>query len=109
MMFDKKVFNIAFIDAVFDDEREKMVNELEKIPGVHDATPDLDPERNFHGISIRVNKNMDLSDILEVIRKSGLKIRDINTKEPTLEEAFMAITGQQQDQPPEPRSYRGRS
>lgn len=98
MMFDEKVFEITFIDAIFNDEHEKMVTELEKITGVHGATPDVDLEGNFIGISIRVNKDMDLSDILDVIMKRGLKIKVINTKEPTLEDAFMAITGQLKEQ-----------
>jgi ABC-2 type transport system ATP-binding protein len=98
MMFDEKVFEITFIDAIYSEEHENMINELEKMPGVHGATPDIDPERNFIGISIRVNKDMDLSDILDVIMKRGLKIRIINTKEPTLEDAFMAITGQLKEQ-----------
>jgi len=92
-MFDEKVFEVTFIDAIYGDEHERMVDELEKMPGVHGVTPDVDPERNFIGISIRVNKSMDLSDILDVITKTGLKIRMINTEEPTLEDAFMAITG----------------
>jgi len=105
MMFDEKVFNITFIDAIFDDMQVRTVNELEEMPGVHGVTPEVDPKRNFHGISIRVNKNMDLSSILEVIMKSGLKIRIINTKEPTLEDAFMAITGQQHEQTGEFRGF----
>lgn len=92
-MFDEKVFKVAFIDAIYNDDHEKMVDELEEMPGVHGATPEIDPERNFVGISIRVNKSMDLSNILDVITKRGLKIRTINTEEPTLEDAFMAITG----------------
>jgi ABC-2 type transport system ATP-binding protein len=106
MMFDEKVFVITFIDAVFNDEHVKMVNELEEMDGVHGATPEVDPERNFHEISIRVDKNMDLGSILEVIMKSGLKIRMINTKEPTLEDAFMAITGEHTEYPGEFRGYR---
>lgn len=61
-------------------------------------TPDVDPEGNFNGISIRVNKNMDLSGILDAIMKRRLNIKEINTKEPTLEEAFMAITKQRKEQ-----------
>lgn len=92
-MFDEKVFEVTFIDAAYNDEHEKIVDELEKMPGVHGVTPEVDPEGNFIGISIRVSKSMDLSDILDVITKRGLKIRMINTEEPTLEDAFMTITG----------------
>jgi hypothetical protein len=36
---------------------------------------------------------MDLSDVMEVLLENDLSIRAINTKEPTLEDAFIAITG----------------
>ncbi|MBI4284025.1 MAG: ABC transporter ATP-binding protein [Chloroflexi bacterium] len=94
-ILDEKVFNITFSDAVFnDDHEEKLLNVLESIPGVHGATPDVDKERNFQGLSLRVDKDIDLSSILEVILRNGLKIGNINTTEPSLEDAFMAITGQ---------------
>jgi len=68
------------------------LTELEAIAGVRGATPDIDRERNFRGMSIRVDKDINLSGILEVIMKNGLKIGSINTVEPSLEDAFMAIT-----------------
>jgi ABC-2 type transport system ATP-binding protein len=94
---EERVFNITFIDAIFSNEHEKMLNELEEMSGVHGATPEVDLEKNFHGISIRVNKDMDLSSILQVVLKNGLKIRKIDTSEPTLEDAFIAITGHHKD------------
>ncbi len=104
-MLEEKVFNMTFIDATFNGEHTKMMNELEEMHGVHGVTPEIDPEENFHGISIRVDKNMDLCDVLDVIMKRGLRIRMINTKEPTLEEAFMAITRRRGEQPGEPRDF----
>jgi len=106
MMFDEKVFVITFIDAVFNDEHLKMVNDLEQVQGVHGVTPEIDSERSLHEISIRVDKNMDLASILEVVMKSGLRIKTINTKEPTLEDAFMAITRQHTEPQGEFRSPR---
>ncbi|MEM2885799.1 MAG: DUF4162 domain-containing protein [Thermoproteota archaeon] len=94
-MFDEKTFEITFAGAEFDEEHGKMVDELEALPGVHGATPDVDPEMGFRGLSIRVDKDTDLSSILEVVMKSELRIRTVNTKEPSLEDAFMAITGRQ--------------
>ncbi|MBI2850390.1 MAG: ABC transporter ATP-binding protein [Chloroflexi bacterium] len=90
---DEKVFSIAFADGRFDEERgRQMLNALEAIQGVHGATPDVDTARNLRGLSLRVDKDTDLSDILSVIMKNDLKISSINTTEPSLEEAFMAIT-----------------
>ncbi len=92
-IMDEKVFNITFMDSVLtDEESRKMMTALEAITGVRAATPDIDRERNFRGLSLRVDKSIDLSGILEVILKNGLKISRINTTEPSLEDAFMAIT-----------------
>ncbi|MCJ7633479.1 ABC transporter ATP-binding protein, partial [Candidatus Bathyarchaeota archaeon] len=41
IMFEEKVFNFTFIDAIFDNGKTKMMNELEEISGVHAATPDV--------------------------------------------------------------------
>jgi ABC-2 type transport system ATP-binding protein len=108
-MLEEKVFNISFIDAVFNDESAKMVNQLEKVTGIHGVTPQVDAERNFQGLSIRADNDLDISGILEAIIKNGLKIKMINTKEPTLEDAFMAITGRQREQLGEVRTFERRS
>jgi hypothetical protein len=96
-MFDEKVLGITFNGGIFNGEMEKMVNELEEVSGVHGATPDVSSEGVLLGLSIRVDKNIDLSNILEIIMKNGLNIRGINTEEPTLEDAFMAITRKQDE------------
>tara|TARA_B100000315_G_scaffold188712_1_gene178441 strand:+ start:57 stop:1166 length:1110 start_codon:yes stop_codon:yes gene_type:complete len=90
---NEKIFDITFIKAIFGARREKMLKALEKMRGVNKVTPDADTEKNFYGVSIRVNKNADLSGILEIVVKDGLKIGNVNTREPSLEKAFMAITG----------------
>jgi len=91
-IFEEKVFEISFTDVTYNDEWERLVDELEAMAGVHGVTPEVDPEGDFRGISIRVNKNMDINEILEVVMKRGLKMRTVNTIEPTLEEAFIAMT-----------------
>ena len=108
-MLDEKVFNIAFIDAIFSDESLKMVNLLENLTGIHGVTPEVDAEQNLQGLSIRANKDMDITGILELIIERGLKIRMINTKEPTLEDAFIAITRRQPEQSGETKGNPQRS
>ena len=92
MLFDERIVRIAFIDAVFNAKYEKMMDEIQEIYGVHGVTPDISPDGDFKGLSVRVDKNMELSSILGVIMRNGLKIKAINTLEPTLEDAFIAIT-----------------
>lgn len=95
---DEKVFSLSFIDTIFDDEQnQKVLNALETMTGVHGVSPDIDRERNLRSISIRTDKNFDLTGILDIIMKSRLKISSINTTEPSLEDAFMAITRRQTD------------
>ena len=69
-----------------------MLGALEALPGIHGVTPDINRERNLRSLSIRVDKNTDLSSILKVIVENGLKISSLNTAEPSLEDAFMVIT-----------------
>ena len=96
-IFEDNVFKITFIDTDLDEKIEKIVKTVGEIPSVNDIAPEFDSEGKFLGIKLRVNKNMDLSNILEVIMKDGLKIKMISSEEPTLEDAFMVITGQQKE------------
>lgn len=90
---EEKILSLTFIEAVLNGEQcRQMLNALEEMPGVHGATPDTDTQGNLQEISLRVDKGIDLSGILQIIMNHGLKIGSINTTEPSLEDAFMAIT-----------------
>jgi ABC-2 type transport system ATP-binding protein len=95
---DEKVFNITFVDAAYSSDSEKTVDQLEKMTGVYGVTPDIDESRNFRGMSIRVEKDMALSGILEIIMKSGVVIGGIDTQEPTLEDVFTAMTRRRREE-----------
>ncbi len=104
-MLSEKAFNIVFIDAMFSDRVAEMVDRIEKMAGVHGVTPDVDAERTLHGLSIRADNDLDISGILDTVMQCGLKIKMINTKEPTLEDAFMALTGRLHGDLVEGRSF----
>ena len=89
---DEKVIHITFSDAEYESGHEQMVNEIERVAGVHGTTPEIDEHRDLVAISVRADKNLALSAILPIIEKNNLTIRDVHTEEPTLEEAFTAIT-----------------
>jgi ABC-2 type transport system ATP-binding protein len=93
MAAEEKVFNISFIEAVYNDERAKIVSQIEHVEGVHGVTPEVGTDNSFQRISIRTSKDMDISGILDMIITNQLKIGNINSQEPTLEQAFMSITG----------------
>lgn len=91
-MSNEKVVDIAFVDATFTDDCAGLLDKLEKMPGVFGLTPEITEDRQFERLSIRVDKDMVLSDVLQAVMNGGLKIRVVNTEETTLEDAFMAIT-----------------
>jgi ABC-2 type transport system ATP-binding protein len=91
-MSNEKVVDIAFVDATFTDDCIGLLDKLEKMPGVFGLTPEITEDRQFERLSIRVDKDMVLSDVLQAVMNGGLKIRVVNTEEPTLEDAFIAIT-----------------
>jgi ABC-2 type transport system ATP-binding protein len=89
---DEKVINMTVTDTPYSEEQEKMINALEKIPGVFGVTPELDIDRSLVKLVLRVNKDIVLSTILEVIADHRIIISEITTQEPTFEDAFNAIT-----------------
>jgi hypothetical protein len=95
-MLDEKTFNITFQDTVFNKKQRNMLDALHDVSGVYGVTPEIDHEGSLQGISLRIDKNIDLSTIFEVIMRNQLKIRATNTQDPTLEDAFIAILNQSQ-------------
>ncbi len=91
-MADEKVINITLVDTVYSEEQEKVLNTLEKIPGVYGVTPERDVDKRLARLSIRVQKDIILSTILDVLAEYKLRIGGITTQEPTFEDAFTAIT-----------------
>ncbi len=94
LMFDKTTLKIAFTGASSGGSQEKLLNDIKAIPGVNEVTPDISRENGCLGVSVRGDKEMDISSILAVIINSGLKIGAINTEEPSLEDVFMHLTRQ---------------
>jgi ABC-2 type transport system ATP-binding protein len=84
---------VAFVDASFGREQEALLKKLESTEGVHDVSADVDQDNRLHGVTLRVAKDLDLNGVLEPLMVSGLRIRAVSTEEPTLEDAFNAITG----------------
>jgi ABC-2 type transport system ATP-binding protein len=91
-MSDEKVFSITFTAVVLSPAHEEMLNDMERVPGVRAVTPAIDAEKHLLALSVRADKGLTLSALLPPIMKAGVEIGDVDTEEPTLEEAFTAIT-----------------
>jgi len=93
LVIEDRLMRIALSGAMLETAQAALVDSLTKMEGVHDVSTEVNQGKRLHGITLRVAKEMDLSDILRVLSASGLRILSVNTEEPTLEDAFNAITG----------------
>ena len=94
LIIEDRLLKVAFANASFGPGQEKLLKDLEAVGGVHDILAEVDQANRLHGVTIKVAKDMDLTDILHMLAGSGLRVLAVNTEEPTLEDAFNAITGQ---------------
>ena len=94
LVIEDRFFQIVFADALFGEKEAKLVRDLNATDGVHSVSADVNQGKKFSGLALRVEKDMDLSGILRLLVKSDLKIKAVNTEDPTLEDAFNAIINQ---------------
>jgi len=91
LAMEDRYLRIIFTNALFGTKEEKLVRDLEATEGVHNVNAEVDQSKRFQGLTMRVEKEMNLAGILRRLSESGLGVRAVNTEEPTLEEAFNAI------------------
>jgi ABC-2 type transport system ATP-binding protein len=95
LVFNRKTLRVTFSGSLSGGPPPKMLEEIRGMVGVNEAAFDIGRDNNLRGLSIRGSGDIDISAILAVIANSGLKIEEINTEEPTLEDVFMHLTGRQ--------------
>ena len=94
LAIEDRFLRITFANALFGAKEERLVKDLEAAEGIHSVLAEVNQEKRLHSLTIRVEKDTDLSNILGTLAKSSLKIQAVNCEEPTLEDAFNAIIGQ---------------
>ncbi len=92
-LVDESQFTVTLHETVYGDEHERMLDQLQGITGIYGVTPDVGSDGTFRGLTVRVDKNIDLSTVMRVLIEHNLRIKGLNTVEPTLEDAFIAMTG----------------
>ena len=94
LVIEDRFLRVTFSNALFGAKEERLVIDLEAAEGVHSVFAEVNQEKRFHGLTMKVEKDMNLTGILRTLANSGLKIQVVNCEEPTLEDAFNAIIGQ---------------
>jgi len=95
LAIEDRFLRIVFADALFGAEEERLVRDLEATESVRSVSAEVNQEKKFYGLTMRVEKDIDFAGILRMLAESGLRIKAVNTEEPNLEAAFNAITGQE--------------
>jgi ABC-2 type transport system ATP-binding protein len=83
---------ICFIDAAYGLQEDNLVKLIERIDGVQSVNTEINNQNKLESFRIKIEKGRDISAILRLLAESRLKIKFIETSEPTLEDAFRAIT-----------------
>jgi len=91
LVIEDRFIRITFTNAPFGAKEARLIKELETADNVHNVVAEVDQGSRLSGLTMRVEKSMDLTQILRALAESGLRIQAINCEEPTLEEAFNAI------------------
>jgi ABC-2 type transport system ATP-binding protein len=94
LVIEDNFVKVALTATLLGPRQEKLIRNLKAIQDIRDISYEIDQAERLHGLTMRVAEGMDLTSILRLLADSGLKIQSVNTEEPTLEDAFNAMTGQ---------------
>jgi ABC-2 type transport system ATP-binding protein len=95
LVIEDRLLKVSVASLIMGSEQGELMKNLENVAGVRGISTEVDQARRLHSISMWVAKDMDLSELLRLISGGGLRVLSVNTEEPTLEDAFNAITGQE--------------
>jgi ABC-2 type transport system ATP-binding protein len=87
-----RFLKIVFADTFSGTKDVKLIRDLEGTEGIRSVSTKVTKEKSSQILEIRVKKDMDLTEILRTVTESGHRINTVNLEEPTLEDAFKAIT-----------------
>jgi ABC-2 type transport system ATP-binding protein len=93
LVAETRALRVSFSGIPYGEEKRRLVTRLEALAGVREVAPALDRENALTGLSVSVEKDADLSEMLMIFAEGGLEIKSVRTDEPSLEDAFIAITG----------------
>ncbi len=93
LVTEKRTLRVGFSGTVYGAVQDHLISDLKGATGVHDLSPAYDQEGILTNLSIRLDKDADISKILGILIAGGLNIKSVNMEEPSLEDAFMAMTG----------------
>jgi ABC-2 type transport system ATP-binding protein len=95
LVTERRTLRVAFSGVAFEEDQHRLLFGLGEVAGVHGVSPVLSQEGALVGLSIDIEKDVDLTRVLDLMTGSGLNIKSVNTEEPSLEDAFIAMTGRE--------------
>jgi ABC-2 type transport system ATP-binding protein len=92
LVTERRTLRVAFSGVAFGEDQHRLLFEMGEVAGVHGVSPVLGQEGTLVGLSIEIEKDVDFTRVLDLMAGSGLNIKSVNTEEPSLEDAFIAMT-----------------
>jgi ABC-2 type transport system ATP-binding protein len=93
LVTEKRVMRVVFSGMVYGPIQDRLISALKEAPGVNSVSPTFDQEGILTALTIRLDKDADISGVLSILTDGGLSIKSVNMADPSLEDAFMAMTG----------------
>ncbi|MBN1682666.1 ABC transporter ATP-binding protein [Candidatus Bathyarchaeota archaeon] len=94
LVIEEREIKIDILPIFPDKKYDLLVKQLNEFSYVTDIQPETNQNGRIFRINIRLKKEQEITEILKVISENELKIKSVNTQEPTLEEAFIQMTRQ---------------
>ncbi len=107
LVAEKRTLKIASSGITYGEAQRSLLSTLSEIPGVNSVTPSLDKDGALTGLSIHFEKGANLTQILHALSSGGIEINAVETAEPSLQDAFMAMTSHKKSNPSRDRSAEG--
>lgn len=92
LVHPETIYSINLQISKFSKTHEKMLEELRGMTGVRNLIPLVSTEGTLEKLTLHLDKNYAVSEVLKALLAHGMGIRSIETREPALEEAFIALT-----------------
>ena len=94
LVTEDREIRIELASSPLNEKYDSMISQLSELSYITGIMPEMNQLGMLFRISLRIQKEADLTDVLRIISGSELKINSVSTREPSLEEAFIAMTRQ---------------
>lgn len=99
LVAEKQMLKVVSSSVPYGEAQRRLLSKISQVQGVISIDPSLGKDGAMTGISISFEKGTNLALILQVLSSGGLEISSVDTVEPSLQDAFIAMTDHRKQSP----------